>query len=208
MTLMVGLCPCGRAVPLEQGGSKKGGDLFCLKKIEIPSPHLRESTTYPRTLHEMPCYICLEEEGNLLQANGCACKGSVEIHHACLQEWINTAENPFQCSVCKSDYSGTFVNQFLSMEEIMFHCTEEQRLEEMDDMNAEVIEVHGMMIIQTEDEYIFETEEQRTLYNQLYDREFRSLKQENRQKHIHAKKQSHQPRQARRHQPMARSMRR
>jgi hypothetical protein len=143
----------------------------------------------------MSCYICLEEDGQLLQAKGCGCKGSVAIHQACLQEWLKTAENPFQCTVCKMDYPGTFLNTFLSTEDIMFHSAGQEE-EEEEDEDVNFIDFHGIPIMETEHDLIFLSEEHRSIYLQSVSKEHRSIKMETirRQKNaikFHAK---HQPR--------------
>jgi hypothetical protein len=145
----------------------------------------------------MSCYICLEEDGQLLQAKGCGCKGSVAIHQACLQEWLKTAENPFQCTVCKMDYPGTFLNTFLSTEDIMFHSAGQEEPEQ-EEYQGEVnfIDFHGIPIMETEHDLIFLSEEHRSIYLQSVSKEHRSIKLETirRQKNsikFHAK---HQPR--------------
>ena len=127
----------------------------------------------------MSCYICLEEEGQLMQARGCGCKGSVAIHRECLQEWLEKAENPFQCTVCKGDYEGTFLTNFFTEEEILFHPMGEEE-EEEDFGETTLYEFHGIPIIETEDDLIFRSEEHRSMYHQLVDKEHRSIKQESR----------------------------
>jgi hypothetical protein len=126
----------------------------------------------------MSCYICLEE-GQLMQARGCGCKGSVAIHQKCLQEWLDQAENPFQCTVCKGDYAGTFLNKFLSAEDILFHPKGEEG-EEEDFGEMMFYEFHGIPIIETEDDLLFRTEEHRSIYHQLVNKEHRAIKQETR----------------------------
>ena len=126
----------------------------------------------------MSCYICLEE-GQLMQTRGCGCKGSVAIHEACLQEWLDKAENPFQCTVCKEEYTGTFLNRFLTEEEILMHPMGQEE-EEEDLGETTLYEFHGIPIIETEDDLIFSSEEHRSIYHQLVDKEHRAIKNENR----------------------------
>ena len=135
----------------------------------------------------MPCYICLEEDGQLLQAKGCGCKGSVAVHQACLQEWLKTAENPFQCTVCKMDYPGTFLNTFLSTEAIMFHSVgqEEQEEEEFQE-DVNFIDFHGIPIMETEHDLIFLSEEHRSIYLQSVSKEHRSIKLETKRRQKNA----------------------
>ena len=114
-----------------------------------------------------------------MQARGCGCKGSVAIHQKCLQEWLDQAENPFQCTVCKEEYTGTFLNRFLTEEEILMHPMGQEE-EEEDLGETTLYEFHGIPIIETEDDLIFSCEEHRSIYHQLVDKEHRAIKNENR----------------------------
>jgi hypothetical protein len=104
----------------------------------------------------------------------------VAIHQKCLQEWLDQAENPFQCTVCKGDYAGTFLNKFLTAEDILFHPKGEEGDEEEDFGEMTFYEFHGIPIIETEDDLLFRTEEHRSIYHQLVDNEYRAIKQESR----------------------------
>jgi len=125
----------------------------------------------------MSCYICLEEGGE--QVNGCACRGSVAVHRPCLLEWLKTADNPFRCSVCKSDFSGPFLGSFLPAEQILFHPTAEQEEEEEE---GEMWEFHGIPVFESEDQLMFATPEHMSIYFQTLKREFLSLKTESRKR--------------------------
>jgi hypothetical protein len=125
----------------------------------------------------MSCYICLEEGGE--QVNGCACRGSVAVHRPCLLEWLKTADNPFRCSVCKSDFSGPFLGAFLSAEQILFHPTSEEGEEEEE---GEMWEFHGIPVFESEDQLVFASPEHMSIYFQTLKREFRSLKTESRRR--------------------------
>ena len=138
----------------------------------------------------MSCYICLEE-GQLMQTRGCGCKGSVAIHEKCLQEWLGQAENPFQCTVCKEEYAGTFLNKFLTSEDILFHPKGEEGEEEEDFGEMTFYEFHGIPIIETEDDLLFRTEEHRSIYHQLMDNEYRAIKQETRHRQKNATRIQH-----------------
>ena len=130
----------------------------------------------------MSCYICLESDGKLLSAGSCKCKGSNAVHKECLNEWLKTAENPFQCTVCKADYPGTFLNNFLSAEDILFRPTGESE-EEEEEGEFVVRDFHGIPILQEENgDIAFFTEEHRSIYLQTVRKEYKSLKMESRQR--------------------------
>lgn len=123
----------------------------------------------------MSCYICLEEGGE--QVNGCACRGSVAVHRPCLLEWLKTAENPFRCSVCKSDFAGSFLSGFLSAEQILFHPTVEE-----EESEGEMWEFHGIPVFESDSQLVFATPEHMSIYFQTLKREFLSLKKESRRR--------------------------
>jgi len=149
--------------------------VHCLK-MKIYKYHL---SYYCLTLTTMSCYICLESDGQLLSAGSCKCKGSNAVHKECLNEWLKTADNPFQCTVCKADYPGTFLNKFLSAEDILFHPTGD--LEEDEEGEFVVRDFHGIPILQEENgDIAFFTEEHRTIYLQTVRKEYKSLKMESR----------------------------
>jgi len=144
------------------------------------------------------CYICLEEDGQLMTTKGCSCKGSISIHRSCLQEWLQTTDNPFQCAVCKTEYDGSFLNLFLSKEEILFHPTTE---EEEEEEYGSMYDFHGISIMEVGGELLFESEEHRSIYNQTNSKQYRDIKCEARrqQKKVRTlSKHVHQPRQSRR----------
>ena len=130
-----------------------------------------------------------------MTTKGCACKGSVSIHRECLQEWLLTAENPFHCTVCKSDYDGSFLNTFLTTEDILFCPTKPMDDEEYEDEEeiTAMYDFHGIPIIEVDDELIFKNEEHRTIYNQTNNKEHRAIKLEARhvQKHTHQLSKKH-----------------
>ena len=126
----------------------------------------------------MSCYICLED-GNLMQTKGCECKGSVSIHQSCLQQWLETAENPFQCTVCKSDYGGMFLSNFLTTEQIMFHPTAEEEEEEEE---MELFDFHGITIYESSDMLMFDSEEHKSIYFQTIRKDNKAVEQESRQR--------------------------
>lgn len=122
----------------------------------------------------MSCYICLED--STFQIKGCECKGSISVHETCLQEWLHNTENPFQCTVCKADYRGTFLNRFLSTETILFYPTEE--LEEETILHN----FHGIPIVETSADLLFISEEHRSIYRQTIQKERQSRRLESLQK--------------------------
>jgi len=122
----------------------------------------------------MSCYICLEEGGE--QVNGCACRGSVAVHRPCLLEWLRTAENPFRCSVCKSDFAGPFLARFLSAERILFHPNGEEEEE------GEMWEFHGIPVFESDACLTFASPEHMSIYFQTLKREFLSLKKQSRRR--------------------------
>ena len=150
----------------------------------------------------MPCYICLEEDqGKLLNVRGCFCKGGIEVHKACLQEWISKADNPFNCSVCKGHYSGSFLKKFLSEEEILYRSNgedEEDEEDDIDSMDSFVYLYNGISIMNTYGTLCFESEKDMTIYIEMTNKEDKSIKLElrSRQKkfsRIQLKQNRHQP---------------
>ena len=64
----------------------------------------------------MECYICMNDERPLIKLP-CACK-NLPIHPKCLQEWLKHCSDILQCSICKKDLKPSFIQQFVSIEEI------------------------------------------------------------------------------------------
>ena len=125
----------------------------------------------------MSCYICLEEEGQLMNVCGCDCKGSIAIHQACLQEWIVKADNPFKCTVCKGDYAGSFLTNFLTEEEILYHPKGEE--EEYDEESEPYYSVYnGIPIVEQDGMLLFETDRHQTVYFEMVDKEDYAVKTE------------------------------
>ena len=130
----------------------------------------------------MPCYICLEE-GQMTNLRGCYCKGGIEIHQTCLQKWMLTAENPFNCSVCKCEYPITFLKKFLTDEEIMYHPKGIEEDDADGDYNSEEeVDFHsysGITFITTEDGImVFETEKHKNVYLEMVNKEEYDIKKE------------------------------
>jgi hypothetical protein len=135
----------------------------------------------------MSCYICLEEEGQLMNVRGCDCKGSIAIHRACLQEWMVKTDNPFKCTVCKGDYAGSFLKNFLTEEEILFHPKGEET--EYEEESEPVVGIYnGIRIVEYDDVLLFETDRQRTVYFEMIDKEDFAVKTELRKRQKNAMK--------------------
>jgi hypothetical protein len=125
----------------------------------------------------MSCYICLEEEGQLMTVCGCDCKGSIAIHQACLQEWIVKADNPFKCTVCKGDYAGSFLTNFLTEEEILYHPKGEE--EEYDEGSEPFYSIYnGLPIVEQDGMILLETTAHQTIYNEMFKKEDFAVKTE------------------------------
>ena len=134
---------------------------------------------YLKTLvkSSMSCYICLEEEGKLMNVRGCNCKGSIAIHQVCLQEWMVKAENPFQCTVCKSDYAGSFLTNFLTEEEILYHPKGTE--EEYDEESEYIYGLYnGIPIMEQDGFLLFETDRHKNIYFEMIDKEDYAIKRE------------------------------
>jgi len=111
-----------------------------------------------------------------MQTRGCDCKGSVAIHKECLQQWMETADNPFKCSVCKTDFSGSFLKNFMTEEDILLHPMGKE--EEEEEPVTSYYEYHGMVILESEDSLIFECEEHKSIYFRSLEREDQDTKME------------------------------
>ena len=113
---------------------------------------------------------------------GCYCKGGLEVHKECLREWISKADNPFKCSVCKGDYSGSFLTGFFSEEEILCRSNGEQEQEEEDDEyyddDSSFYMYNGIPIMNTDGMLCFETVQDKTIYNEMTNKEDKSVKQD------------------------------
>jgi len=72
------------------------------------------------------CYICLDEiklknKKETITSMGCLCKGSIGVHKKCFTLWLNTTRDPFNCAICQTGFSGKFMKNFFTEEEILFH---------------------------------------------------------------------------------------
>lgn len=118
----------------------------------------------------MTCYICLEQ-GDCINMGGCVCKGSIVVHYSCFQELLKKSNNSFQCSLCKTDFSGTFINKFISAEEILFKSEEKNDIDDMVDLfiynyNGLEIEFFEEEIVE---ELLFQPDNQDPLYLKIND---------------------------------------
>ena len=118
----------------------------------------------------MPCYICLEG-GKMVKDKGCGCKGSIEIHSACFQEWIYNTENPFNCPVCKTDYKASFLSSFMSIEDMLTRgFSEEEEPEEF------FYQSHGVPVTQIDGMIYFESDEHVSIYQHSCKMEKKSIR--------------------------------
>lgn len=73
-------------------------------------------------MNDKMCFICHDDdEQNLLSMNeccGCLCKGSINVHSNCFQEFINVKRN-LECDICKSSYSISKLSNFVSLEDLL-----------------------------------------------------------------------------------------
>ena len=136
----------------------------------------------------MPCYICFEEDDTLMQTNNCSCKGSVVIHQSCFIELMKHTKNPFQCSVCKSDYSAPFLKKFFSEEEILMHSMgqEEEEIEEEQEVSYQYV-MPGIPIMILNEEVVFKSMKHKSLVLRSLFKEMKAVKLESirrQKKHI------------------------
>ena len=64
----------------------------------------------------MSCFICLEENDQLYKPD-CVCKTMV-FHRLCMIEWSRKVANVFECSVCKTDMSPSFLSSFVPLKRL------------------------------------------------------------------------------------------
>lgn len=102
------------------------------------------------------CYICLGSDSKkpFVEKTGCHCKGSVSIHASCFKKWVASTSDPLCCSVCKSNYSGSFLRRFMTPEDILFAGGDGSN-EDVDDMFYEETFIHGVPVLVDEDGYVF-----------------------------------------------------
>lgn len=127
----------------------------------------------------MPCYICFEEDSTLMQTNNCSCKGSIEIHQSCFIELMKHTKNPFQCSVCKSDYSAPFLKNFFSEEEILMHPMGQEQEQEPE--ARQVLYQYllpGIPIMILNEEVIFKSKNHKSLVLRSLFKEMKAVKLE------------------------------
>ena len=131
--------------------------------------------------YTMTCYICFEDTDAQPSTSECACKGSVSVHRECFQKWIKTATNPFQCCVCKTDYTVSFLKNFFSEHEILLHSADSDE-EEFEEIHLRIVSVPGLpdVIISPANEVIFSKPVHRKLYKECIDKNVFAVKQESR----------------------------
>ena len=125
----------------------------------------------------MPCYICFEEDDTLMQTNNCSCKGSIVIHQSCFIELMNNTKNPFQCSVCKSDYSAPFLKKFFSEEEILMHSMGQEQEEEEQQVVYQYV-LPGIPIMISNEEVVFKSKKHKSLVLRSLFKEMKAVKLE------------------------------
>lgn len=149
----------------------------------------------------MTCYICLEQ-GELMNLSGCSCKGTISIHQSCFKKWMEQTDNPFQCSVCKTEFKGTFLNQFLTNEEILFSPINNTDADtENDPYVADEVLIHqciGINFLEVDGELLFENERQEQMYytfvikeKTMKKKEWKTQQKNNKFKQNHLHQQSH-----------------
>jgi hypothetical protein len=123
----------------------------------------------------MTCYICLEQ-GEMMNMGGCSCKGTVTVHKKCFEEWMSKSDNPFKCSVCKADFNGTFMTNFMTEENILMFNNNPEKYDENGDEIEEIdddidIVLHnysGMEYLELNDgELLFTTNKHAQIYYNL-----------------------------------------
>lgn len=107
---------------------------------------------------------------------GCGCKGSVGVHASCFQKWVKTAENPFQCPVCKTDYHSAFLSSFMTVEEMLLRGENKDDEVDEDDENVLFYQQHGVPIMECDGFIYFETDEHFSIYNHSYKMEKKSIR--------------------------------
>jgi hypothetical protein len=119
----------------------------------------------------MSCYICLEG-GEMITEKGCGCKGSLDVHASCFQQWTKTAINPFVCPVCKTDYHASFLSSFMTPNEILTYGSTEDE----DDEDAFQYVDHGVPITLVNGFIYFESDEHFSIYQHSSKMEKKSIR--------------------------------
>jgi hypothetical protein len=87
------------------------------------------------------------------------------------------ADNPFKCTVCKGDYAGSFLTNFLTEEEILYHPKGEE--EEYDEDSEPLYGIYnGIPIVEQDGILLFETDRHQTVYFEMIDKEEYAVKTE------------------------------
>ena len=105
---------------------------------------------------------------------GCGCKGSLNVHTSCFQAWVKTAENPFQCPVCKTGYNATFMSTFMTVEQMLLHGDHNEEEDDDEEVEYLVYQQHGVSVMEHDGNLYFQTEKDFAMYNHSYKMEKKS----------------------------------
>jgi hypothetical protein len=127
------------------------------------------------------CYICLDEiklknKKEKITSMGCVCKGSIGVHNKCFTSWLDTTRDPFNCPVCKTGFSGKFMKNFFTEEEILFHGDNVDEMDD-DDFVMEIINSVPVFFDQDENMY-FESKIHESIYISSSKRELSGIRNE------------------------------
>ena len=67
---------------------------------------------------KLECYICMEDNEQLLIKLPCACK-NLPIHPMCLKEWLKVSYDILTCGVCKKNISPNFIQKYVSLDDLL-----------------------------------------------------------------------------------------
>ena len=150
------------------------------KRTATPAP-LPAPT--PATLPEPKptCYICLDEETTRrpFLATSCTCKGSMGVHRRCFQKMIATTPT-LVCPTCKESFSGLFLQQFMSPEDIFCFGEEE---EEEDEEYEFVYSENGIEFQIKNEQYIFESITQMDFFFEMRKKAYDLFKNQEKVRH-------------------------
>ncbi len=133
------------------------------------------------------CYICLENSMGSTPT-GCMCKGSMTIHSSCFRQWMETTNNPLCCCVCKSNFSVSFLRQFMTDEQLLFAGESSDEEEDGYDEDRIIYGIclsnHGLpdAMIDEDGNICFESERHETIFIHSTKMEKRAIRQQTRQK--------------------------
>jgi len=145
----------------------------------------RNVATLPEPKCDSPtCYICLDEETTRrpFLTTPCTCKGSMGVHRRCFQKMIATTPT-LVCPTCKESFSGMFLQQFMSPEEI-FCFGEEEEEEEEDEF---VYHENGIEFQIKNEQYIFESITQMDFFFEMRKKAYDLFKNQEKVRHHNVK---------------------